>query len=90
MPLLEVLPEQQVFHPELLETVWQQIQTSLADVRLELLGITPSSEGVILRAAYSGSQSSQSQVHIEGATLFILSKTQDGMNLRQLHMYSKR
>jgi hypothetical protein len=92
MPTLGVLPQQQphTFHPDLLETVWQQIQTSLADVRLELLDITPSSEGVIFRAAYSGSQSSQSQVHIEGTMLFILSKTEDGMNLRQLHMYSKR
>jgi hypothetical protein len=91
MHTLGVLPQQQLptFHPDTLETIWQKIQTSLADVRLELLDVTPSNEGVIFRAAYSGSHSKQSQVHIEGTMLFILSKTENGINLRQLHMYNK-
>jgi hypothetical protein len=78
-----------VFHPDLVQDVWQKIQTSLADMRLELLDVTPSSEGIIFRAAYSGSQSTHSQIHSEGTVLFILSKTEGGMNVRQLHMYSE-
>jgi hypothetical protein len=90
MQVLDVLLEQHVFSPGALETVWQSIQASLIDVRLEPLDITPSGEGIIFRAAYSDTPSQHSQIHVEGTLLFSLSKTDDGMSLRQLHVYSKR
>jgi phosphate-selective porin len=92
MHTVDVLPQQPrpVFHPDIVQDLWQTIQTSLADVSLELLDITPSSQGVIFRAVYSGSHGENSQLHIGGTMLFILDKTENGINLRQLYMYSKR